>query len=151
MNVTVNSNKSLANVDLRKDNFQMWLLNEGHLLKSFNWKTDSEYLPSHGQNCWNCDFFRQIIWIDVIKIMNNDHYQLCAQVKMTWNKMKSSILVISFVFAILFGTLMIHQNATLSAENMRTIFKTSVMWTQNKINGYSRPNVVKLLVLGYPR
>ena len=83
--------------------------------------------------------------------MNNDHYQLCAQVKMTWNKMKSSILVISFVFAILFGTLMIHQNATLSAENMRTIFKTSVIWTQNKINGHSGPNVVKLLVLGYPR
>ena len=70
---------------------------------------------------------------------------------MTWNKMRSSILVISFLFAIIFGTLMIHQNATLSAENMRTIFKTSVMWTQNKINGYSGPNVVKLLVLGYPR
>ena len=37
------------------------------------------------------------------------------------------------------------------AENMQTIFKTSVIWTQNKIIRHSGPNVVKLLVLGYPR
>ena len=37
------------------------------------------------------------------------------------------------------------------AETMKTISKTSVIWTQNKIIGHSGPNVVKLLVLGYPR
>ena len=56
MSAIVNSNNSLANVDLRKDNFQMWLLNEGHLLKVLIEKSDSEFLPRHGQNCWNRDF-----------------------------------------------------------------------------------------------
>lgn len=100
-----------------------------------------------------------MIW----KISNDRVQSPIVKSSIMWNRIKSSLLVLFLLFALFFGTMMIQQNAILSAEKINTMLLKTVRWSHEKILGGNyeentesgdmelHDKIVKLIVLAYPR